>query len=318
VFLEPAYILLVGRATTIVNGERLPYRTEAIQAAHNYLTKTCTNLNVDADVTLDCKIGQGSVDLRGLYDQKQLANDTSFGVGFAPFSELETTVLQTELLINGPLKEDLKEVGQDIKVMGVRHKDDMRLTIAAAFVDKHVPDKDHYRSVVEELRERVLDNAVKYTDRSVKVDINTGDNYDAGIFYLTVTGLSWENGDDGSVGRGNRTSGLITPYRPMSMEAAAGKNPVTHVGKLYNLLSFDIADRIVREHQGKVKEVWVRIVSQIGKPIDEPQAAAAQIIPEKGASLKSIQKDAEALIDEELENIYKLTDRIVQGKARCF
>jgi len=319
VFLEPAYILLVGRATTIVNGERLPYRTTAIQAAHNYLTKTCTNLNVDADVTLDCKIGQGSVDLRGLYDtQKQLANDTSFGVGFAPFSELETLTLQTELLINGPLKTDLKEVGQDIKVMGVRHKDDMRLTIAAAFVDKHVPDKDHYRSVVEELKERVLDNAVKYTDRTVKVDVNTGDNYDAGIFYLTVTGLSWENGDDGSVGRGNRPSGLITPYRPMSMEAAAGKNPVTHVGKLYNLLSFDIADRIVREHEGKVKEVWVRSVSQIGKPIDEPQAAAAQIIPEKGASLKSIQKDAEALIDEELENIYKLTDRIVQGKARCF
>jgi S-adenosylmethionine synthetase len=319
VFLEPAYILLVGRATTIVNGERLPYRTTAIQAAHDYLTKTCTNLNVDADVTLDCKIGQGSVDLRGLYDtQKQLANDTSFGVGFAPFSELETVTLQTELLINGPLKADLKEVGQDIKVMGVRHRDAMRLTIAAAFVDKHVPDKDHYRSVVEELRERVLDNAVKFTDRTVKVDINTGDNYDAGIFYLTVTGLSWENGDDGSVGRGNRTSGLITPYRPMSMEAAAGKNPVTHVGKLYNLLSFDIADRIVREHEGKVKEVWVRIVSQIGRPIDEPQAAAAQIIPEKGTHLKSIQKDAESLIDEELENIYKLTDRIVQGKARCF
>ncbi len=203
VFLEPAYILLVGRATTMVNGVRLPYRTVAIQAAHDYLTKTCSNLNVDADVTLDCKIGQGSVDLRGLYDtQKQLANDTSFGVGFAPFSDLETVTLKTEQLINGPLKKDLKEVGQDIKVMGVRHKDDIRLTVAAAFVDRYVPDKDHYCNVVEELRERLLDNAVKYTDRTVKVDINTGDNYDAGIFYLTVTGLSWENGDDGSVGRG--------------------------------------------------------------------------------------------------------------------
>jgi len=254
-----------------------------------------------------------------LYDtQKHLANDTSFGVGFAPFSELETVVMETEHLINGPLKKDLKEVGQDIKVMGVRHDDAMRLTIAAAFVDKYVPDKDHYRSVVEELRERLLDNAVKFTDRTVKVDINTGDNYDAGIFYLTVTGLSWENGDDGSVGRGNRVSGLITPYRPMSMEAAAGKNPVTHVGKLYNLLSFDIADRLVREHEGKVKEVWVRIVSQIGNPIDEPQAATAQIIPEKGTHLSSLQRDAEALIDEELEKIYKLTERIVDGKVHCF
>ncbi|HYU07662.1 MAG TPA: methionine adenosyltransferase, partial [Thermoplasmata archaeon] len=160
VFLEPAYILLVGRATTVVNGERLPYRTAAIEAAHDYLTQTCTNLNVDGDVTLDCKIGQGSVDLRGLYDtQKQLANDTSFGVGFAPFSELETVVLQTEQLINGPLKGDLKAVGQDIKVMGVRHGDAMRLTIAAAIVDKHVSDGDAYVGVIEELRERVLDNA---------------------------------------------------------------------------------------------------------------------------------------------------------------
>ena len=319
VFLEPAYILLVGRATTMVDGVRLPYRTAAIQAAHDYLTKTCTNLNVDADVILDCKIGHGSVDLRGLYDtQKQLANDTSFGVGFAPFSELETVTLKTEQLINGALKKDLKEVGQDIKVMGVRHKDDIRLTVAAAFVDKYVPDKDHYRSVKEELRERLLDSAVKYTDRSVKVDINTGDNLDSEIYYLTVTGLSWENGDDGSVGRGNRVSGLITPYRPMSMEAAAGKNPVTHVGKLYNLLSFDIADRLVKEQAGKVREVWVRIVSQIGKPIDQPQAATAQIIPEKGSNLKAIEKDAAALIDEELENIYKLTDRIVAGKVRTF
>src|SRR3972149_6832616 len=218
VVLEPAYIVLVGRATTTVNGERLPYRTTAVEAARDYLRKTCTNLNVDADVTLDCKLGQGSVDLRGLYDtQKHLANETSFGVGFAPFSETETLVLKTEELINGPLKKDLKEVGRDIKVMGVRHGDSIRLTIAAAMVDRHVP----------------------VTDREVKADINTGDSYDAGIFYLTVTGLSWENGDDGSVGRGNRVSGLITPYRPMSMEGAAGENAVAHVGEPYNILSFD-------------------------------------------------------------------------------
>src|SRR5436189_5653359 len=132
-FLQPAYIVPVARATTMVNGFRLPYRTVAIQAAHDYLTKTCTNLNVDADVTLDCKIGQGSVDLRGLYDtQKQLANDTSVGVGFAPFSELEAVTLTPEQLINGPLKKDLTEVGQDIEVMGVAHEDDIRLTLATA------------------------------------------------------------------------------------------------------------------------------------------------------------------------------------------
>lgn len=317
--LEPAYVILVGRAVTQVNGERLPYRTTAVQAAHDYLEGSCTNLNVDADVVIDCRIGQGSIDLRGLYDtQKYLANDTSFGVGFAPFSETERLVLDTEQLINGPLKRDLKEVGQDIKVMGVRRDDSIRLTIAAAVVDRHVPDADHYHNVIDELRERVLDNAVKVTNRSVSVDINTGDSDQAGIYYLTVTGLSWENGDDGSVGRGNRVSGLITPYRPMSMEAAAGKNPVTHVGKLYNVLSFDIADRIHRETQGNVREVWVRIVSQIGKPIDQPQTASAQVIPEKGAKIASIKGDVEAIMDDELGKVYSLTDRIVEGKCRIF
>ena len=319
VFLEPAYILLVGRATTLVNGERLPYRTRAVQAAHDYLAGSCTNLNVDADVIIDCKIGQGSVDLRGLYDtQKFLANDTSFGVGFAPFSETETIVLRTEELINGALKKDLREVGQDIKVMGVRDRDTIRLTIAAAMVDRYIPDKDHYRSVVAELRERVLDNAVKYTDRKVEADINTGDNVDAGIYYLTVTGLSWENGDDGSVGRGNRVNGLITPYRPMSMEAAAGKNPVTHVGKLYNLLAFEVADKIARDHEGSVKEVWIRFVSQIGKPVDQPQVASAQIIPKEGTHISKFKSDVEALMDESLADIYKMTDKIVAGKVRVF
>ena len=319
VVLEPAYILLVGRAVTQVNGERLPYRTTAVQAAHDYLSKTCTNLNVDADTVIDCKIGQGSVDLRGLYNtQKQLANDTSFGVSAAPYSETELLALRTEELINGPMKKDLREVGQDVKVMAVRLGDDVRLTIAAAIVDRYVPDKDHYVNVIEELRERVLDNSAKLTNRNVAVDVNTGDNYYEGIVYLTVTGVSFENGDDGSVGRGNRVNGLITPYRPMSLEAAAGKNPVTHVGKLYNLLSFDIAQKVADECEGDVEEVWVRIVSQIGKPIDQPQMAVAQLSLAKGVKLPAVKDTVNGIIDEGLENIHKITERTVAGKVRVF
>lgn len=319
VVLEPAYVLLVGRAVTQVDGERLPYRTTAVAAAHDYLQKVCTNLNVDADVVIDCKIGQGSIDLRGLYEtQKQLANDTSFGVSAAPYSETELLALRTEEMINGPLKKDLPEVGQDVKVMAVRNRDKVRLTVAAAIVDKFVADKDHYISAIEQLRERVLDNAAKITNRDVVVDVNTGDNYYEGIVYLTVTGLSFENGDDGSVGRGNRVNGLITPYRPMSLEAAAGKNPVTHVGKLYNLLSFDLAHKITDECQGDVEEVWVRIVSQIGKPIDQPQVAVAQLALAKGVKIGSVKGEIDGIIDDGLENIHRLTDRVVSGKSRVF
>jgi len=319
VVLEPAYVLLVGRAVTQVNGERLPYRTTAVAAAHDYLAKVCTNLNVDADVVIDCKIGQGSVDLRGLYEtRKQLANDTSFGVCAAPYSETELLALRSEEMINGPLKKDLPEVGHDVKVMAVRKGDKIRLTVAAAIVDKFVPDKDHYVNVIEELQERVLDNAVKLTKRDVSVDVNTGDNYYEGIVYLTVTGLSFENGDDGSVGRGNRVNGLITPYRPMSLEAAAGKNPVTHVGKLYNLLAFELSHQITDECKGDVEVVWICIVSQIGKPIDEPQVAVAQLSLAKGVKIGGVKGTVDGIIDSGLENIHKLTDKVVAGKVRVF
>lgn len=317
--LEPIYILLVGRATTSVNGERLPYRTTAMKAAYSYLEKTCKNLDVDWDVVLDCMIGQGSVDLRGLYEtQHLLANDTSFGVGFAPFSETERITLETEKYINGRLWKKMPELGEDVKVMACRNGKDIDLTIACAMVSSKVPDKSHYKSVIEEMKENVADFAAKYTKRNLKVYVNTADDYKKDMYYLTVSGLSMENGDDGSVGRGNRSNGLITPMRPMSMEASAGKNPVTHVGKLYNLLSNRVAEEIFKVGRGDILEVHARILSQIGKPIDDPQAASANIIYAPNVDKKKYEREAIAVFDEQLKSIYKLTDEIVAGKVTVF
>lgn len=319
VVLDPAYVLLVGRAVTQVDGHRLPYRHVAVQAAHDYIQSVCTNLHVDSETIIDCKIGQGSVDLRGLYETKKLlANDTSFGVSFAPYSETEKLALETEELINGPLKKKLPEVGQDVKVMACRSKGKIALTVAAAMVDRYIPDKDHYMSVKEELKDLILNLATRKTNREVTVEINTADNPKANIFYLTVTGVSFENGDDGSVGRGNRCNGLITPYRPMSLEATAGKNPVTHVGKLYNILAFELAQRIVDEARGDIEEVHVRIVSQIGQPISEPQAATAQLMLAEGTKLASVKGNVEGVIANGLDHIGNLTERIVKGKVRVF
>lgn len=319
VILAPVYILLVGRATTTVDGGRLPYRAEAIKAARDYLEQNCTHLDLDADVMLDCRIGEGSIDLRGLYEtEKMLANDTSFGVSFAPLSETERITYDVERYINGPLKQELPEAGQDVKVMAWRNGDRLNLTVAAAMVDKFIPDIDHYQSVVEQLGDKVLDFASKATSREVKVFVNNADNYEEGVFYLTVTGLSMENGDDGSVGRGNRANGLITPYRPMSMEAAAGKNPVTHVGKLYNILAKMMASDIADECGGDILEAQVRLVSQIGAPIDMPQGASAQLIPAEGVKISSLESDVRGIIDNHLENITSLTLRLVNGEISVF
>jgi len=317
--LEPIYVLLVGRATTEVNGLRLPYRTCALKAAYSYLEKSCKNLDVEWDVTLDCRIGQGSMDLRGLYEtQRLLANDTSFGVGFAPLSETEKITLEAEKFINGKLWKTLPERGEDVKVMACRMGSEIDLTIAVAMVSSKIPDKDHYKSVVEEATQKIGDFAQKFTKRKLKVFVNTADDYKKGIYYLTVSGLSMENGDDGSVGRGNRCNGLITPMRPMSMEACAGKNPVTHVGKLYNILANKVADDIVKLGQGDILEVHTRILSQIGKPIDDPQAASARVIYADNVSPNKYERDVKALFDERLAKITDLTEEIVNGRVTVF
>jgi len=319
VILEPIYILLVGRATTEVNGERLPYRTCALKAAYSYLERVCKHLDVEWDVTLDCRIGQGSVDLRGLYETRRLlANDTSFGVGFAPLSETERITLETEKFINGKLCKSMPELGEDVKVMSCRKGDDIDLTIAVAMVDCEVPDKSHYKSSIAQATEKIQDFAQKFTDRNLRVFVNTADDYAKDIYYLTVSGLSMENGDDGSVGRGNRANGLITPMRPMSMEASAGKNPVTHVGKLYNILANQVAGDIVKMGRGDIVEVHTRILSQIGQPIDMPQAASAKVIYGDNVNRKKYAREICSIYSEKLENITDLTDMIVNGKVTVF
>jgi S-adenosylmethionine synthetase len=316
---QPMYILLVGRATMEVEREKIPVGSIAIHSAKEYLKKSLGTFNVESDAIVDCKIGMGSIDLKSVYDTRGLlANDTSFGVSFAPLSETEQIALNVEKFINGPLKKKLPEVGEDVKVMALRDGDEILLTVAAAMIGKHIKDLDDYVSIKEELAEYILDNARKYTDRKINVQINTADNPKKGVIYLTVTGLSMENGDDGSVGRGNRVNGLITPNRPMSMEAAAGKNPVTHVGKLYNLLSLKIAEDVYKEAGGDIREIHVKILSQIGTPINKPKAANAQIIMANGVKLERVKNNVYGIMDNWLENIDKITKMIVNNEITVF
>ncbi len=316
---QPVYILLVGRATTEVNGEKLPYRDVALRAARGYVGSICRHLDVERQVEFDCRIGQGSVDLRGVFDQKAvLANDTSFGVGFAPYSDTERLVLESERFLTTKLKKRLPALGEDVKVMGYRQGKKIRLTVAAALVDREVRDPEEYASVCAEVKEKLQDLAATLTRREVEIDVNTADDPELGRYYLTVTGLSMEAGDDGSVGRGNRANGLITPCRPMSLEASAGKNPVNHVGKIYNLLGSLIADEIVKEAGGDVKEVHVRILSQIGRPVDQPQVASLQILPAEGVKLASLKGKAEAVALAAFDDIGTIPRRLLTDKLTVF
>jgi S-adenosylmethionine synthetase len=246
-----------------------------------------------------------------------MANDTSYGVGHAPLSETEQIVKATEDRLNGEYSVDHPEVGQDVKVMGKREGDQIDVTVAVAMVDRHIDDLDAYKAAVDNVRTYVADLATDYTDRDVTVHVNTADDYDEGSIYLTTTGTSAEQGDDGSVGRGNRANGLITPNRPMSMEATSGKNPVNHIGKIYNLLSTEIAKSVVDDVDG-IEQLQIRLLSQIGSPIDEPHVADAELVTEDDVTVADIEDEVEAAIDDELADVTSVTRRVIDGELSTF
>ncbi len=329
--IQPIYILVAGRVTTEVKTatgvEKVPIGTIIISAIKDWIKNNFRFLDPDKHVVIDYRVGMGgSTDLVGVYElgvkatKIPLANDTSIGVGFAPLTDTERLVLETERLLNSrEFKAKLPEVGEDVKVMGLRIGKDVKLTIASAMISSLVKDKDHYLNVKEEVKNKVLDLAAKITPNlTVDVTVNAADKPEHGIFYLTVTGTSAEHGDDGATGRGNRANGLITPMRPMTMEATAGKNPVSHIGKLYNVLANKIAERIYSEVKG-LREVYVYLLSQIGKPINEPLVANVEVLPEPGATLSGeVRNEIDGIVNEELDNITSLTELVVKSKVSLF
>jgi S-adenosylmethionine synthetase len=326
--LHPIYIIVAGRGTDIVIGEGnsleyIPIGTIVVNAVKEWLRRNFRFLDPERHVVVDYKIRSGSADLVQIFKlgmrSRPLSNDTSFGVSYAPLSTLERLVLSVERYLNSSeFKKSLPEVGEDVKVMGLRIGKKVKLTIAAALISSLTPDLGHYLSVKEEIVNKVSDLAVKIAPGyDVEVYVNTADKPDKGIVYLSVTGTSAEHGDDGATGRGNRVNGLITPLRPMSLEATAGKNPVSHVGKLYNVLARIICERVVKELP-KVKEVYMEILSQIGKPIDEPLIAVARLVVDDNSQFNVIKSDVEEIVKSELANMSRLTDLIINEQVSIF
>ncbi len=317
---QPIYILLGGRAAGEFNGDHINVHGVAKRAAHRYLEETVQHLDIDEHVIVDSRIGSGSTDLTQLYREDgnaPRANDTSFGVGHAPLSETETLVLNVEQMLNaGETKQRYPFIGEDVKVMANRNNDTIHITVAAALVDRYVSGPEDYFNKKAEIRELVEQTAKRHTQHAVNVDVNTADGDDEDELYLTVTGTSAEMGDDGSVGRGNRVSGLITPRRAMSLEASSGKNPVGHIGKIYNLMAHHIAEDVV-EQNGTAEEAHVVLLSQIGSPINNPQIANVQV--EASDSLTSRdEQQIQKITDRHLDSFDDLMEQIINGDVTTF
>jgi S-adenosylmethionine synthetase len=258
--LSPTRMTIAGRATDKAGGKAIPVRKIIRDTAARYLSQFRL---ARFDITVDVKSGAANLALISK-KKRPVANDTSFGASHYPFSRTERLVLDAQGYISSPaFRRSFPAAGPDTKVMGVRLKDKAKLTVAIAFIGKHVKDMEEYISIKNKVTSHLIDKF------GVDADVNTLDDVTGGedSIYLTVSGLSAEMGDDGQVGRGNRYNGLITPGRPRSIEAVAGKNP-RHPGRSYQVAAFRIAKALVERCNARSADV--KMVTNIGAPLEEP------------------------------------------------
>ncbi|MBI4457234.1 MAG: methionine adenosyltransferase [Acidobacteria bacterium] len=305
--LEPMRLILGDRATSFWAEQKIDVESIAIEAAKGWVRKNLRHVDPDRHLHYEVELKPGSEALADLYrraDGVIGANDTSAAVGYAPLSETERLVLETERYLNSEsFKKQFAETGEDVKVMGVRTGRSLHLTVAMPLIERYLESERKYFGSKARIYEAVLAYLQSRLDAldELKLRLNPIDRPGVGLvgIYSSVLGTSAEDADSGEVGRGNRVNGLISFNRPAGSEAAAGKNPMSHVGKIYNVLAYSLAHKLQTEIRG-LEEVIVWLCSQIGKPVDQPEVVYVQGHLNSGVRLSDVSGVMHDLVTAEL------------------
>lgn len=316
--LRPMELVIGDRATFRVGKVRVPIKEIAVEAAKEWFRKSLRHVDPNRHLRYRVVLSEGSDELADIFRREGVreANDTSAAVGYAPLSETEQMVLWVERYLNSPgFKAAFPETGEDVKVMGVRADRELSLTVAMPLLCEAIASEGVYVRKKAEIAQ-ALRQALPSSPGldAVNLVLNALDREGRGLggMYLSLLGTSAEDADSGQVGRGNRVNGLIPLNRPVSGEAAAGKNPVSHIGKIYNVLSHRMADQIY-QRVGGVREIYVWLVGQIGRPIDQPWVAV-QLIQASDAECERIRQESELVIDQELNRLADFCIELTEGK----
>jgi len=319
--IEPMRLIIGDRATTAVGDKRVEVAEIAIEAAREWFRQHLHRVDPDRHLRYQVELKPGSEELMGLFTARHGvlgANDTSAAVGYAPLSETERLVLETERYLNSPaFKARFPETGEDVKVMGVRTGMRLDLTVAMPLLDRYVLSETEYFRRKEAVYGDLLAHLRHHLWQlqEVTLQLNTLDRQGAGLagMYLSVLGTSAEDADSGEVGRGNQVNGLIALNRPRGSEAAAGKNPVSHVGKIYNVLSHQLAHKL-HTHIPALQEVVVWLCSRIGAPIDQPQMISVQVHLQAGVTLADVIPTIQQTVQDELSRMPAFCQELAAGR----
>lgn len=239
-------------------------------------------------------------------------NDTSTTVSYFPMSNLEKTVLDIEKTLNSyRYKSKYPWVGSDIKVMGVRKLNVVEITSCVPLISRYVKNLDDYILKLKNIEADISTISKKFfKNNEIKIYLNTRDNFDNNDLYLTVIGSAVESGDEGAVGRGNRSRGVIPFSRNFSMEAPCGKNPVYHTGKLFTAIGDVISERIYKELN--IENV-VFCTSKMGDLIENPWNISVEINSKKTID---IEEKINKIVNREVANHLEITQKLINSEIK--
>ncbi len=319
---EPMRLIIGDRATFVVDDQRIDIDGVVVEAADRYLSYCLRDFDPEKHIRYQNELKPGSEQLTGIFRRASSAtlgaNDTSAAVGYAPLSETEQLVLDTELYVNSSeFKTRFPETGEDVKVMGVRRQRHLQLTVAMPLLDRYVGSVDDYFEKKTTVEQAILRYVGERTEsiHELTVRLNVLDAKGAGLrgLYLSVLGTSAEDADSGQVGRGNQVNGVIALNRPGQSEAAAGKNPVSHVGKIYSVLAHVLAERLY-ESLEEVEAATVWLSSEIGRPVTCPVVAAAEVRLQPGATLADVHSSIVAIIESQFSDMANFCLELMRGR----
>ena len=254
-------VYLNGRASNTMNGKTIDIDSIVRPVIKKYLNSVMPRLDVEKEVEIHCNCTQNTKiknwfspdNINDVPDATNVfANDTSVCVSHFPPTFCEDLVMKIEQFFwkyedNYPTPR-FKDIGQDIKVMLSRINNDITISICIPVYLDCFNTKEEYENIVKKYEYAITEFANKFNTNkyNITVGVNKLCNKDFRMYSL-IKGSCIECGEEGVVGRGNNSQGLIPVFRSHTMEAPSGKNERYHTGRVLSFLSEKAIERIANE-----------------------------------------------------------------------
>lgn len=280
--IEPIRVFLNGRISESFAGDRIPVNDICVHAARKFLAKALPNLDLDKDVKFIHEHTTYSKNpiwfkpesIADLPEYKRLfANDTSAVASSSPLTLTEKLVLQIEgFFYDSQQKPIYQECGQDIKVMAIRRKQFIDIRVCFPAILKYCLNVNDYWEITEKVYSNLSEAISNHLPAEYSFNLELNQQRDLSMkepryLYAVVGGSALDYGEEGLVGRGNNRTGIIPMFRVFSMEAAYGKNPVYHVGKVLGVVA-DEMSQLLNQRIGQTVELL--LVAKNGDDLLDP------------------------------------------------